>query len=166
MTPDKPFFVYLSYGAVHAPHHVGKEWIEKYRGKFDAGWDKLREQIFARQKQLGVIPQDCELTERPKEIAAWDTLSADQKRVAARLMEAYAGFAEHTDVQVGRLVDALQDMNASEQHAVLYMLGDNGASGEGGSDGAFNEMAALNSVQQSVGRRAASSRRDRRPHGL
>ena len=101
MTPDKPFFVYLAFGATHAPHHVPKSWIEKYRGKFDAGWDKLREQTFARQKQLGVIPQDCQLTKRPKEIPAWDSLSADQKRVAARLMETYAGFAEHTDVQVG-----------------------------------------------------------------
>jgi arylsulfatase len=150
MTPDKPFFVYLAYGAAHAPHHVGKEWIEKYRGKFDAGWDKLREQTFARQKQLGVVPQDCQLTERPKEIAAWDTLSSDQKRVAARLMETYAGFAEHTDVQVGRLVDALQDMDVLNNTLFIYMLGDNGSSGEGGPDGAFNELAGLNGVQQSV----------------
>ena len=150
MTPDKPFFVYLSYGATHAPHSVGKEWIEKYRGKFDAGWDKLREQTFARQKQLGVIPQDCQLTERPKEIAAWDTLSADQKRVAARLMEAFAGFAEHTDVQIGRFVDALQDMDVLNNTLFIYILGDNGSSGEGGPDGAFNEIAALNGVQQSV----------------
>jgi arylsulfatase A-like enzyme len=131
MTPDKPFFVSLSFGATHAPHHVGKEWIEKYRGKFDASWDKLREQTFARQKQLGVIPQDCQLTERPKEIEAWDTLSADKKRVAARLMEAFAGFAEHTDVQVGRLVDELQDMGVLNNALFLYMLGDNGASAEG-----------------------------------
>jgi arylsulfatase len=150
MTPDKPFFVYLSFGAVHAPHSVGKEWIEKYRGKFDAGWDKLREQTLARQKQLGVIPQDCQLTERPKEIAAWDTLSSDQQRVAARLMETYAGFAEHTDVQVGHLVDALQDMDVLKNTLFIYMLGDNGASAEGGPDGAFNELAALNGIQEST----------------
>ncbi|SDR64112.1 arylsulfatase [Rhizobiales bacterium GAS113] len=148
MTPDKPFFVYLSYGATHAPHHVPREWIEKYRGKFDAGWDKLREQTFPKQKQLGVIPQDCQLTERPKEIPAWDTLSADDKRVASRLMEAFAGFAEHTDMQVGRVVDALQDMGALENTLFLYMLGDNGASAEGGLDGAYNEIAALNGVPE------------------
>src|SRR5205085_11940849 len=131
----KPFFVYLSFVAVHAPHHVGKEWIEKYRGKFDAGWDKLREQTFARQKQLGVIPPNCQLTERPKEIEAWDALSGDQKRVATRLMEAFAGSAEHTDMEVGRLVDALQDMDVLNNTLFLYMLGDNGSSGEGGPDG-------------------------------
>jgi arylsulfatase A-like enzyme len=150
MTPDKPFFIYLAYGAAHAPHHVGKEWIEKYRGKFDQGWDKIREATFARQKQLGVIPQDCQLTERPKEIPAWDSLTADQKRVAARLMETYAGFAEHTDTQVARVTDALQNMGALDNTLFLYVLGDNGASGEGGLEGAFNELAALNGVAETA----------------
>jgi arylsulfatase len=150
MTPDRPFFVYLSYGATHAPHHVPKSWIEKYRGKFDQGWDKLREATFARQKQLGVIPQDCQLTERPKEIPAWDSLSANQKRLAARLMETYAGFSEHTDTQVARVVDALHEMGALDNTLFLYVLGDNGASGEGGLEGAFNELAALNGVAETT----------------
>jgi arylsulfatase A-like enzyme len=150
MTPDKPFFVYVSFGAVHAPFHVPKPYMEKYRGKFDQGWDKQREETFARQKQLGVIPQDAQLTERPSEIAAWDSLSADEKRVAARLMEAYAGFADHTDVQVGRIVDTLQDMGALDNTLFLYILGDNGASAEGGPNGALNEIAALNGIVQSA----------------
>lgn len=150
LTPDKPFFVYLSYGATHAPHHAPKSFIEKYRGRFDQGWDKMRETTFARQKQLGVIPQDCQLTERPKEIPAWDSLSADQKRVAARLMEAYAGFAEHTDMQVARVTDALEQMGALDNTLFLYILGDNGASGEGGLEGALNEMAALNGIPETA----------------
>ena len=150
MTPDKPFFVYVSFGAVNAPFHVPKPYMEKYRGKFDQGWDKQREETFARQKQLGVIPQDAQLTERPSEIPAWDALSADEKRVGARLMEAYAGFADHTDVQVGRIVDALQDMGALDNTLFLYILGDNGASAEGGPNGALNEIAALNGIVQSA----------------
>ena len=150
MTPDRPFFVYLAYGATHAPHHVPKSWIEKYHGKFDAGWDKLREATFARQKELGVIPEDCQLTARPKEIPAWDSLSADQKRVAARLMETYAGFAEHTDTQVARVTDALHQMGVLDNTLFLYVLGDNGASGEGGLEGAFNELAALNGVAEAT----------------
>lgn len=150
MTPDRPFFVYLSYGATHAPHHVPKSWIEKYRGKFEQGWDKTREATFARQKQLGVIPQDCQLTERPKEIPAWDSLSADRKRLAARLMETYAGFAEHTDTQVARVADALQEIGVLDNTLFLYVLGDNGASGEGGLEGAFNELAALNGVAETT----------------
>ena len=148
MTPDKPFFAYVSYGACHAPFHVPESYIEKYRGKFDHGWDARREATFARQKELGVIPQDCQLTERPKEIAAWDSLSDDQKRVGARLMEAYAGFADHTDEQVGRLVDALRQMGELENTVFLYLLGDNGASAEGGPDGALNELASLNGVPE------------------
>lgn len=150
MTPDKPFFVYMAFGAAHSPFHVPKPYIEKYRGKFDLGWDRQREQTFARQKQLGVIPQDAQLTKRPEEIPEWDSLSTDQKRVAARLMETYAGFAEHTDVQVGRMVDALQAMKALDNTLFLYILGDNGASGEGGPHGALNEIAALNGIVQTT----------------
>jgi arylsulfatase A-like enzyme len=150
MTPDRPFFLYLSFGATHAPHHVPKEWIDKYRGKFDQGWDRQREQTFARQKELGVIPADCELTARPAEIPAWDSLTVDDKRVAARLMEAYAGFAEHTDAQVMRLVDTLETMRALDNTLFFYILGDNGASGEGGVRGAFTEMAALNGIPEST----------------
>ncbi len=150
MTPDKPFFSYVSYGACHAPFHVPTSYMEKNRGRFDQGWDKQREETFARQKQLGVIPQNCQLTERPEEIPAWDSLSADEKRVAARLMEAYAGFADHTDVQVGRIVQALTDMGALDNTVFFYILGDNGASAEGGPHGALNEMAALNGAVQSA----------------
>jgi arylsulfatase len=150
MTPDKPFFVYMAFGAAHAPFHVPKPYMDKYRGKFDLGWDQQRERTFARQKQLGVIPQDAQLTERPEEIPAWDSLSVDQKRVASRLMEAYAGFAEHTDVQVGRMVDALQAIGAQDNTVFLYILGDNGASGEGGLDGTLNELASLNGIAQSA----------------
>ena len=148
MTPDKPFFTYVAYGATHAPFHVPESYVAKYRGKFDQGWDALRAATFARQKELGVIPKDCQLTARPKEIVAWDSLTADQKRVGARLMEAYAGFAEHTDTQVGRLVDALQQMGELDNTLLLYILGDNGASAEGGPDGALNEIAALNGIPE------------------
>ena len=123
-------------------------------------------QTFARQKQLGVIPEDCQLTARPKEIPAWDSLPADQKRVAARLMETYAGFAEHTDTQVARVTDALQQMGVLDNTLFLYVLGDNGASGEGGLEGAFNELAALNGVAESHGGDFAASGRDRRADGL
>ena len=108
VAPDKPFFLYFATGAMHAPHQVPKEWIDKYRGKFDEGWDKAREETFARQKELGVIPATAELTQRPKELPAWDGLTADQKRLYARQMEVYAGFLSHTDHEVGRLLRGAQ----------------------------------------------------------
>lgn len=144
MAPDKPFFTYLAFGATHAPHHAPKEYIEKYKGKFDHGWDRQREITIEKQKELGVVPQDCTLTERHKEIPAWDSLNEDEKKVAARLMEAYAGFAEHTDEQVGRVISLLEEMNALDNTLIFYILGDNGASGEGGIHGSVNELAALN----------------------
>src|SRR4030095_11564515 len=109
LTPDRPFFVYYAPGATHAPHHAPKEWADKYKGKFDRGWDKLREETFARQKALGVIPQNAKLTPRPKEIPAWDDQTPEQKKLFARQMEVFAGFAEHTDNQVSRLVNALEE---------------------------------------------------------
>src|SRR5688572_9186887 len=109
LTPDKPFYMYFATGATHAPHHAPKEYIDKYKGKFDQGWDKLREETFAKQKVLGVIPQNAQLTPRPKEIPAWDDQTPGQKRLFARQMETFAGFAEHTDHEVGRLVDALEE---------------------------------------------------------
>ncbi|MBV8374474.1 MAG: sulfatase-like hydrolase/transferase, partial [Candidatus Eremiobacteraeota bacterium] len=109
---EKPFFMYFAPGATHAPHHVPKEWADKYKGKFDQGWDKLREETFARQKQLGVIPQDCELTERPKEIPSWDAQTPEFKRVLSREMEFYAGFFEFADHHIGRLIDALKEIKA------------------------------------------------------
>lgn len=146
LTPDKPFFVYFATGALHAPHHVPKEYIDRYKGKFDQGWDALREETFARQKQMGVIPQNAELTKRPKEIPSWDSQTPDQKKLEARQMETFAGFAEHTDEQVGRLVDSLQEMGVMDNTLFIYIVGDNGASAEGGPEGAYNEMMALNGI--------------------
>ena len=143
LTPDKPFFVYFATGALHAPHHVPKAYIDRYKGKFDQGWDALREETFARQKKMGVIPQNAELTKRPKEIPSWDSQTPDQKKIEARQMETFAGFGEHTDEQVGRLVQALQEMGVMDNTLFIYIVGDNGASAEGGPEGAYNEMMAL-----------------------
>ena len=131
LMPDKPFFVYFAPGATHAPHHVPAEWSAKYKGKFDQGWDKLREETFARQKQLGVIPPEAELTSAPPEIPAWDEMPAALKPVLARQMEVYAGFLEHTDYHVGRLIDALEDLEILDDTLIYYIIGDNGASAEG-----------------------------------
>jgi arylsulfatase len=144
LMPDKPFFAYYAPGATHAPHHVPAEWSDKYKGKFDQGWDVLREQTLARQKGSGVIPEDAELTERPAEIPAWDDMPDEMKPVLARQMEIYAGFLEHTDHQVGRLIDALEDLEILEDTLVFYIIGDNGASAEGTINGTFNEMLSLN----------------------
>jgi arylsulfatase len=143
---DKPFLIYFAPGATHAPHQVAPEWIAKYKGKFDQGWDKLREEIFARQKKLGVIPADAELTPRPKEIPAWDDMPAAMKPILAREMEVYAGFLEHTDHEVGRLVDALRDLEVLDDTLIYYIVGDNGASAEGTPNGCFNEMTTLNGM--------------------
>jgi arylsulfatase len=144
LMPDKPFFIYFAPGATHAPHHVRPEWSDKYRGQFDDGWDALRERTFARQKALGVVPADAELTERPAEIPAWEDMPDDLKPVLARQMEVYAGFLEHTDHHVGRLIDALGDLEILENTLVYYIIGDNGASAEGTPNGCFNEIAILN----------------------
>jgi arylsulfatase A-like enzyme len=144
LMPDKPFFVYFAPGATHAPHHVPTEWSDKYKGQFDDGWDALREKTFARQKELGVIPQDAELSARHEEIPAWDDMPDDLKPVLARQMEVYAGFMEHTDHHVGRLVDALEDIGVLEDTLVYYIVGDNGASAEGTINGTFNELFSLN----------------------
>ncbi len=146
LAPDKPFFMYYAPGATHAPHHVPKEWIDKYRGKFDAGWDVLREQIFAKQKELGVIPQDAELTKRHAEIPGWDDMSDELKPVLSRQMEIYAGFLEQTDHEVGRLVDAIDDLGVLDDTLIYYIIGDNGASAEGTPIGCFNEMCTLNGM--------------------
>jgi arylsulfatase len=146
LTPDKPFFVYFATGALHAPHHVPKVYIDRYKGQFDQGWDALREQTFARQKKMGVIPPNADLTVRPKEIPSWDSQTPAQKRIEARQMETFAGFGEHTDEQIGRLVAGLQDMGVMDDTLFIYIVGDNGASAEGGPEGAYNEMMALNGI--------------------
>jgi arylsulfatase len=150
LTPDKPFFVYFATGATHAPHHVPREYIAKYKGKFDQGWDKLREETLARQIELGVVPAGTKLTPRPPEIPAWDSLTNDQKRLFARQMETFAGFAEHTDHEVGRLVEAIRDMGELDNTLFFYIVGDNGASAEGGPDGTYNEILALNGIVSDI----------------
>ena len=144
LMPDKPFFVYFAPGAAHAPHHVPKEWADKYKGKFDQGWDKLREEIFARQKKLGVIPTDCQLTQRHKEIPAWEEMPTALKPVLARQMEVYAGFLEYADHHVGRLIDALKKLNQLDNTLIYYIIGDNGASAEGTLNGTYNELINFN----------------------
>jgi arylsulfatase A-like enzyme len=144
LMPEKPFFVYFAPGATHAPHHVPIEWSDKYKGTFDDGWDALRERTFARQKDLGVIPADAELTARPIEIPAWEDMPDGLKPVLARQMEVYAGFLEHTDHHVGRLIDALADLEVLADTLIYYVIGDNGASAEGTPNGCFNELIVLN----------------------
>jgi arylsulfatase A-like enzyme len=146
LAPDKPFFMYYVPGATHAPHHVPKQWSDKYKGKFDAGWDALRQQIFARQKELGVIPEGAELTRRHEEIPAWDDMPAELRPVLARQMEIYAGFLEQTDHEVGRVVDAIADLGILDDTLIYYIIGDNGASAEGTPNGCFNEMTVLNGM--------------------
>jgi arylsulfatase A-like enzyme len=144
LMPDKPFFVYFAPGATHAPHHVSKEWADKYKGKFDQGWDKLREETFERQKKLGVIPPDCQLTPRHKEIPSWDQMPAALKPVLVREMEVYAGFLEFTDHHVGRLLDSVKKLGVLDDTLVYYIIGDNGASAEGTLNGTYNEMINFN----------------------
>ena len=143
---DKPFFMYFAPGATHAPHHVPKEWADKYKGKFDAGWDKLREETFARQLKLGVIPPDSQLTKRHKEIPSWDEMPEDLKPVLRREMEVYAGFMEYTDHHVGRLLDSLEKLGILDDTLVYYVIGDNGASAEGTLNGTYNEMLNFNGL--------------------
>ncbi|HEU4929002.1 MAG TPA: sulfatase-like hydrolase/transferase [Candidatus Krumholzibacteria bacterium] len=150
MTPDKPFYVYFATGATHAPHHVSKEWIAKYKGRFDQGWDALRDETFARQLEMGIVPANTKLTPRPAEIPAWDSLGEDEKRLYRRQMETFAGFAEHTDHEVGRLVQALEDMGELDNTIFFYIAGDNGSSAEGGPAGSYNEILALNGIVSDV----------------
>jgi len=142
IAPDKPFFVYFAPGACHAPHHVPKDWIAKYKGKFDKGWDKVREETFAHQKKLGVIPPDCELTARPKELPAWEDSDPKLRPVLAREMEIYAAFLEYADHHTGRLLDSLGDLGIQDDTLIYYIIGDNGASAEGSLIGAWNDKAA------------------------
>lgn len=146
LMPDRPFFVYFAPGATHAPHHVPAEWANRYAGQFDQGWDALREATFARQKDLGIIPADAELTLRHDEIPAWDDMPIELRPVLTRQMEVYAGFLEHTDHHVGRVIDAIDSLGILGDTLVYYIIGDNGASAEGTVNGAFNEMANFNGM--------------------
>jgi arylsulfatase A-like enzyme len=145
-SPDKPFFIYYATGATHSPHHVPKEWADKYKGKFDQGWDKLREATFSRQKKLGIIPANAKLTPRDPAFPAWDSLTPEEKAFYARQMEVYAGFQENTDYQVGRVVQAIEAMGQAENTLILYIWGDNGSSMEGTETGTFNELTTITGI--------------------
>lgn len=150
LTPEKPFFMYFAPGATHAPHQVPKAWIDKYKGKFDQGWDKLREETLARQIALGVVPKGTQLAPKPEGIRDWDTLSADEKKLFARQMEVFAGYGEYADTEVGRLVDTLEDLGELDNTLVFYVIGDNGASAEGTANGMVSEMTYFNGVKESL----------------
>ena len=150
LTPDKPFFVYFAPGATHAPHHVPKEWIDKNKGRFDNGWDKLREETLARQIAMGVVPPGTRLAAKPKAIQDWAKLSADEQKLFARQMEVYAGFGQYCDHEIGRLFDAVGDVGQLDNTLICYILGDNGTSAEGGMNGMFSEMTYFNGVTETV----------------
>lgn len=150
MTPDKPLFIYYAPGAVHAPHHVSQEWIAKWKGKFDGGWDKLREETLARQLKMGIVPPGTKLAPKPAAIKDWEKLSEEEKRLFARQAEVFAAFLEHTDYEIGRVVQALQDIGQLDNTLIFYIAGDNGTSSEGGMNGMFNEMTYFNGVTEKL----------------
>ncbi|MFA5919944.1 MAG: arylsulfatase [Methylococcaceae bacterium] len=150
LTPDKPFFIYFAPGATHAPHHVPKEWIAKYKGKFDQGWDNFREETLARQIKLGVVPEGTKLAPKPEAIKDWDKLTAEEKKLFAHQMEIFAGFGEYADTEIGRLIQSIGDLGQLDNTLVFYIVGDNGTSAEGGMNGMFNEYTYFNDVQETV----------------
>jgi len=143
LVPDKPYFMYFAPGATHAPHQVPKEWIDKYRGHFDQGWDRIREETLARQERLGVVPRNTQLTARPQELPAWSSLSSDAKELMARQMEVYAGFLSYTDHEIGRLIDAARNGPGGDNLLILYIMGDNGSSAEGGMHGSDHNLTDI-----------------------
>jgi len=150
MTPDKPFFVYYATGAVHAPHHVPREWADKYKGQFDKGWDEVRQETVARQKEMGIIPADTELAPKPEDIKDWDQLPKNERQLFARQAEVFAGFLEQTDHEIGRLVEAINTIGELDNTLFIYIAGDNGTSAEGGFVGLYNEMTYFNGVTENV----------------
>ncbi len=150
LSPDKPFFMYFAPGATHAPHHVPKQWIEKYKGKFDQGWDAIRQLTLERQIKQGIVPPDTKLAPKPADIKDWETLSADEKKLFTRQMEVYAGFAEQTDYEVGRLISTIEDLGVMDNTLIVFIAGDNGASAEGTMNGMYNEMTYFNGVPETV----------------
>jgi len=148
ISPSQPYFLYVATGATHAPHHTPSEWIDKFKGKFDKGWDAYREETLARQKKLGVVPKDTKLTVRSKGLPAWDSLNADQKRLYSRMMEVFAGYAAHCDHELGRVVDACKELPGSDNTLILYIAGDNGASAEGGLEGSLCENMFFNGFSE------------------
>jgi arylsulfatase A-like enzyme len=150
LTPDKPFFLYFAPGATHAPHHVPKAWADKYKGKFDQGWDKLRELTLEHQKKLGIVPANTKLAPKPTDIKDWEKLSADEKKLFTRQMEVYAGFAEQTDYEVGRLISAIEGLGKLDNTVIIFIAGDNGASAEGQMNGMYSEMTYFSGVPETV----------------
>lgn len=150
LTPNKPFFTYFAPGATHAPHHVPKEWIAKYKGKFDQGWDKLREETLARQIKLGVVPAGTKLAPKPEAIKDWDKLTDDERKLFTRQMEVFAGYGEYADFEIGRVIQAIDDLGQLDNTLIFYLVGDNGSSAEGGMNGLFNEMTYFNGVVETV----------------
>lgn len=147
LAPEKPFFVYYAPGTAHAPHHAPKEWIEKFKGQFDQGWDKVREETFKRQKNMGIIPKNTKLTPRPDSIRAWDSLNKKEKELYARMMEVYAAALAHMDHQIDRIIDAIEETGELDNTLIIYLMGDNGASAEGSPNGLLNEMTFFNNIE-------------------
>ncbi len=150
LTPDKPFFVYFAPGATHAPHHVPKEWIERRKGKFDKGWDAMREETLKRQIANGIVPKGTKLAPKPKAVLDWEKLSSDQKKLFVRQAEVFAAFVEMADHEVGRVVKAVEDIGQLDNTLIIFVYGDNGTSSEGGANGMYSEMTYFNGVQEKV----------------
>ena len=150
LTPDKPYFMYFAPGATHAPHHVPQKYIDKWKGKFDAGWDVMREQILARQIEMGIVPKGTKLAPKPEAILDWEKLSPDQKKLFTRQAEVFAGFLDMTDHEIGRLVDAVEESGQADNTMIIFVYGDNGTSAEGGANGMYSEMTYFNGVQETV----------------
>jgi arylsulfatase A-like enzyme len=150
ISPDKPWFLYFATGATHAPHHVSKDWIAKYKGKFNMGWDKYREEALAQQKKLGIVPANTVLTKRPAEIPAWDNLSANQKMLYERQMEVFAAYTAEADYEIGRLINAVKNSPNADNTMIICIVGDNGASAEGGLTGTINDVASMNGIPDNV----------------
>jgi arylsulfatase len=156
VAPQRPFCVYFATGATHAPHQVPEDWIKKFEGKFDSGWDVYREETFKRQIAMGIIPATTKLTTRPDSLPAWNSLPAPERKVYARMMEVFAAFTAHTDYEVGRLVDSIEEMGELDNTLVLYMAGDNGSSAEGGLNGLLNEMTFFNAIPEPLDSKLAA----------
>ncbi len=154
-SPDKPFLMYWAPGAAHGPHHVFTEWADKYRGQFDTGWDKYRQRVFQRQQAMGWIPENAKLTPRPRTLASWESIPEEQRAFQRRLMEVFAGFVEHTDAQVGKLVEGLEELGLRENTIIFYIWGDNGSSAEG-QQGTVSELLAQNNIPNTIAQQLAA----------
>lgn len=150
VTPNKPFFMYFAPGAMHAPHHVTKEWRDKFKGKFDMGWEKYREIVYQRQLDMGILPEGTQLTAKPDWVPEWNSLSTEQKKLYSRLMENFAGYFAFTDHEIGRLLDSVKELPDTDNTLIIFIAGDNGASSEGGPDGTVNEIKGLSGIKVTI----------------